>query len=105
MSTQIESIAGGIRVTGEMTVYTAAQLKQPLLDAVAASGANVELDLSQVSEFDTAGMQLLLLARRETFAAGRELWIGATSAVVQENLTLCGANGMRADAPASERWS
>lgn len=99
MNTRIESVAGGIRVTGEMTVYTAGQIKQPLVDAIADSQADVQLDLSGVSEFDTAGVQLLLMIHREALLSGRSLQLGAQSNIVREALTLCGALGLLTEAP------
>lgn len=98
MTTQIESVAEGIRVTGKMTVYTASEIKQPLLDAIADGAANVQLDLSGVSEFDTAGVQLLLLAHREALLSGRNLQLGTQSKIVRDVLTLCGALGPLMDA-------
>lgn len=102
MTTRIESVADGIRVTGEMTVYTAGEIKQPLVDAIAEGPANVQLDLSGVSEFDTAGVQLLLLVHRETLLSGRNFRLAAESAIVHEVLTLCGARGVLMDASAVE---
>ena len=90
-TTRIESVAGGIRVTGEMTVYTAGQIKQLLVDALAEGPANVQVDLSGVSEFDTAGLQLLLLVHREALVSGRSLQFAAASNIVREVLTLYGA--------------
>ncbi len=49
-----------VRVEGEMTIFCADALK-PLLLAEPAPAA---LDLSEVTEIDTSGVQLLLLARR-----------------------------------------
>ena len=100
MTTRIESISGGIRVTGEMTVYTAGQIKEPLLDAIAEVLADVQLDLSGVSELDTAGVQLLLLIHRAALVSGRNLRLGAESAIVRDVLTLCGAIGLLTDGPA-----
>ena len=94
MTTSIEAHAGGIRVIGEMTVYTAAQIKQPLVDAIADGPPTIELDLSGVPEFDTAGLQLLLLAQREALARGRHFQIGPESHIVREVLELCGARGL-----------
>jgi anti-sigma B factor antagonist len=48
-----------------MTVYCASELKPALLLEAAAGHNSLELDLSQVQEFDTAGLQLLLLLNRE----------------------------------------
>jgi anti-sigma B factor antagonist len=102
MNTMIESVADGIRVTGEMTVYTASQIKQPLVDAVADGPTNIQLDLSEVSEFDTAGVQLLLLVHREALSSGRHFALRAESAIVREVLALCGALGLLMDAPTTE---
>ena len=63
MDCQIEARAGTIRVSGDMTVYAASELKTALLAEVAAG--NCALDLSQVQEFDTSGLQLVLLLKRE----------------------------------------
>ena len=49
-----------LQIVGDMTIYTAADLQQQLFDALA-TGAELEIDLSQVSELDTAGVQQLLL--------------------------------------------
>lgn len=51
-------------VTGTLTIYTAQESKQGLLKALEEC-QELELDLSQVSEFDTAGFQLLILLKRE----------------------------------------
>jgi anti-sigma B factor antagonist len=61
-----------LSIEGELTIYRAAELKPQLLDAVQREPV-VELDLSQVSEFDSAGLQILMHAKREATAAGREL--------------------------------
>jgi anti-sigma B factor antagonist len=60
---KIETLAGTVSVSGDMTVYCASDLKTALL-AEAAAGFN-SLDLSQVQELDTAGLQLLLMLNRE----------------------------------------
>ncbi len=49
------------------------------------------LDLSAVPECDTAGVQLLLAARRAAAAAGQALRLDAPSAAVAEALRRCGA--------------
>lgn len=63
MEFQLESRSGTVTVSGDMTVYAAAELKTALLAEVAAG--NTALDLAQVQEFDTAGLQLLLMLNRE----------------------------------------
>ena len=75
------------RVTGEMTIYHAAEMKGELLPCID-SGTAVEIDLSEVSEMDTAGFQLLLLAKREAANAGKPLRLVAHSPATLEVLAL-----------------
>lgn len=53
-----------MRPVGELTIYTASDTKTQLVEALA-KHREIEIDLSQVSEIDTAGMQLLILAKKE----------------------------------------
>ena len=76
-----------LRVEGEMTIYRATELKETLLQAVAAQPV-VEIDLSAVSEFDSAGLQLLVLAKRAAQAAQRELRLVNHSPAVVDVLQL-----------------
>ena len=77
----------GLQIVGDMTIYTAADLQQQLLDALM-TGAELEVDLSQVSELDTAGVQQLLLAAREAARLGKTLRLLAPNAVTREVLEL-----------------
>jgi len=70
-------------IVGDMTIYHAAEQKQQLLDALNA-GDELDLDLSTVTEIDTAGFQLLLLAKREARRLGKRLNIVAHSSAVRE---------------------
>ncbi len=100
MESAIQSEAGTLRVTGDMTVYCASDLKPALLAAAAAGHCALELDLSQVQEFDTAGLQLVLLLSREL--QGR-LRISACSPTVRAALELTQMNKLlAADAPVPE---
>lgn len=63
----IEKISAGNRlhIVGEMTVSSAAAIRDEILAALPASGADeVEVDLSGVSEIDTAGLQIMLQLKR-----------------------------------------
>lgn len=77
--------SGATRVTvnGDLTIYHAAEIKHYLVDGVRAS-AVLELDLSHVQEMDTAGFQLLALAKRESQQAGHTLRIVGHSPAVRE---------------------
>lgn len=76
-----------LRIQGEMNIYRAAELKQELL-APLAPGATVEIDLSGVTDLDTAGLQLLMLAKKTANATGAELRLVAHSPVVVDVLEL-----------------
>jgi anti-sigma B factor antagonist len=65
-------------VDGSMTIYEAAADKSTLLDALA-NASETEIDLSAVREMDTAGLQILLLAKRESLKAGKVLRLAAHS--------------------------
>lgn len=78
-----------VHVNGEMTIYTCGELKSHLLEQLAAHPDTTELDLSRVIEIDTAGLQLLLMARRGFRESGRELRVINPSRAVSEVLELC----------------
>ncbi len=80
---------GCMRVRGEMTVYAAEALKTELFAALQRHRRANLLDLSQVTEFDTAGLQLLLAARRQAQAEGRTLRLVTPAPAVREVLELC----------------
>lgn len=53
-----------LEIGGELTIYVAAELKEKIAALLNGDDA-IEIDLSQIGEIDSAGLQLLLLARRE----------------------------------------
>jgi len=79
---------GRIRVFGELTIQHAEDLKPLLLAALPTDGSMAKLDLAQVSEIDTAGVQILIAAHREASNRGASLQIVAVSQVVQDALAL-----------------
>jgi anti-sigma B factor antagonist len=76
-----------LRIDGELSIYRAAELKPQILQAVEASPV-LEVDLSGVAEFDTAGLQLLLLAKRVAAEKGHTLRLVRHSAAVVDVLQL-----------------
>lgn len=72
-----------ISVDGNLSIYHAAEVKQRLMDGIHSS-SQLELDLSQVGEMDTAGLQLLVLAKRESRKFGHDLRIVNHSPAVRE---------------------
>ena len=72
-------------IAEDMTIYNAEAQKQRLLDALLAT-ERLEIDLSAVSEIDTAGFQLLVLVKREARRVDKEALIVAHSEAVREVL-------------------
>jgi len=72
-----------LTVDGDLTIYNAAEIKQHLIAGIR-GGAVLELDLSHVAEIDTAGLQLLALAKRESQKLGHALRIVSHSPAVRE---------------------
>lgn len=77
-----------LRIEQDLTIYTAAEMKAQLMDMLE-SDAEIELDLSQVNELDTAGLQLLILAKRECLARNGNLHLVSHSPAVLDVLNLC----------------
>lgn len=69
-----------LRLEGEFTIFRAMELKPMLL----ASPPVDEIDLSGVTEIDTAGVQLLMLAKKTALAQQRNLKLVAHSPAVLE---------------------
>jgi anti-anti-sigma factor len=90
-----------LHVQGEMTIYTCGNLKSALLAELTAHPEANELDLSRVLELDTAGLQLLLTARRHVSANGQELRVVNASRTVAEVLELCRLEALLAPAERS----
>jgi anti-anti-sigma factor len=72
-----------IALDGEITIYRAADLKTTVLDALRKTRV-LEIDLSGVTELDTAGLQVLMLAKQSAAADQRELRLLQHSPAVVE---------------------
>ena len=72
-----------VTIGGAMTIYGAATAKDTLLDALDGA-ADMEIDLSEVVEMDTAGAQLLVLLKREAASAGKRMVLSGHSSAVLE---------------------
>jgi anti-sigma B factor antagonist len=88
MSTALDAV-----YAGDLTIQAAAAAKDQLLAAARLGEpelGELQLDLSGVTELDTAGLQLLLLLRRELAAEGRTLVLARPSDAVSGALALGG---------------
>jgi anti-sigma B factor antagonist len=79
-----------------MTIYLAEQQKHQLLDALLAT-QHLELDLSAVTEIDTAGLQLLMLVKREAVQHNKRVTISGHSPAVRQTLDFCNLAGTFGD--------
>lgn len=75
-------------IEGDLTIYTAATLKEEIVNLLEQS-ADISIDLSHVSEMDTAGLQLLILAKKEATVRGGQLQLLAHSPAVLAVLDMC----------------
>ncbi|MBC3377101.1 STAS domain-containing protein [Pseudomonas sp. SWRI92] len=85
---EIDDDTAQVQIEGELTIYTAADLAAQWLPRLGATPRMV-VDLSQVTEMDGAGLQLLLMVQREAPKAGTELTVTGQSKAVTETLALC----------------
>ena len=80
----------------DMTIYQAQAQKEQLLAALAVAD-HLELDLAGVGEMDTAGLQLLMLLKREVLQQDKRLTISGHSPAVQHVLDFCNLVGVFGD--------
>lgn len=87
-----------ISLTEDLTIYHAFEQKQKLLDALSTANS-LELDLSQVGEMDTAGLQLLILLKKEAQSADKRVVIVAYSQAVRSTIDFCNLTTEFGDPP------
>ncbi len=75
------------QVNGDMTIYTAAEC-HGLLQQCLESGAEIEIDLSGVTDIDSAGMQLLIATKKAGARLGKPVRLISHSSPVQEIIDL-----------------
>jgi len=86
-----------IAIDGELTIYRAADLKVTVLEALRKSPV-LEVDLSGVTELDTAGLQVLMLAKNTAAADQRELRLVNHSPAVVEIVEMLNLGAFFGDA-------
>ncbi len=77
-----------LAINESLTIYHALELKDKLLDALAQT-SELELNLAQVHEMDTAGLQLLVMLKKEALRTGKCVRIVAHSQAVSELVEFC----------------
>ena len=86
-----------IAIDGELTIYRAADLKVTVLEALRKARV-LEVDLSGVTELDTAGLQVLMLAKNTAAADKRELHLLNHSPAVVEIVEMLNLGAFFGDA-------
>jgi anti-sigma B factor antagonist len=84
-----------LHLSGELTIQTVAEQKTlftAFLDAPDADRTDVDLDLSDITELDTAGVQLLLMLKREVDLRGGRLHLTSPSRAVVDVLAIAHLN-------------
>lgn len=76
-----------LQIQGDLNIYSAPELKRQLLDHLD-QASELEINMSQVSEMDTAGFQVLYLAKREAVKNGKTLRLTSHSPAVLEVMNL-----------------
>ena len=74
-------------IDGELTIFTAAEMKSSLL-ALLNTTDDLEINLANITEIDAAGLQLLILLKRESATAGKVLHYVMHSKIVLDLLEL-----------------
>jgi anti-sigma B factor antagonist len=77
-----------LSLSEDLTIYHALEQKNQLLDALS-SADELELDLLKVGEIDTAGLQLLILLKKEAVRSGKRVSIVAHSQAVRTVIDFC----------------
>ena len=78
---------------GELTVYVVDALWAELAQRLDDAPARWRLDLSALNDFDTAGLQLLLMVHRALAARGKSCRLGVAPPPVRDLLALYRAGG------------
>ena len=76
-----------LAMVGELTIQTAAEQKAALM-ALLEAADEVEVRLEDVTELDTAGLQVLLLVKREAAQLGKTLRLVSANRIVTDVLNI-----------------
>lgn len=85
-----------VTLCDEITIATARDT-QPQLVAALSAEMDIEIDVSQVSEIDSAGLQLLIAAKHEAIAQHKTLRLVDHSQTVLDLLDRCDLVGFFGD--------
>jgi anti-anti-sigma factor len=87
---------------GELTIYGAAELQARLIAALGDAPGGLDIHLAEVTELDSAGVQLLMATARAAQATGRSIVLSAPSEAVRDVLELFDLAAFFDGAPVAE---
>jgi anti-sigma B factor antagonist len=76
-----------VSVSGDFTISNAEAIRTQLQEAIE-SAEDIEVDLTEVAEIDSAGLQIMVAAKREAGARHRSLRFAGHSTAVLDALDL-----------------
>lgn len=98
MADSPESVRPALAIAGEFTIFTASALKEQIVETIRqAEMTEVEIDLSNVTEIDSAGLQLMVLAKIEALGRGKNIHFTRHSDPVLDLIDLCDLAGFFGD--------
>lgn len=77
-----------LQVTGDLTIYQVAEAREALLQWLPFEAPAWQLDLSAIEEFDSAGVQLLLVLQRSLSSNGSPVSVVGCAPQVHELIEL-----------------
>ena len=78
-----------LRITGALDINSSKQIHRTLLQRLEA-GTDLEVDLSEITGCDAAGLQLLFSARKSALLRGTSFTVGAMSPAVARTFAEAG---------------
>ena len=93
---------GPLALGPELTIAHAAAWRDTLVDALCSRAGDLALDLSAVTDIDSAGVQLLLAMRRSINERGSALTLAGLSPAVADALAVFGLDHQLAAAGLAE---
>jgi anti-anti-sigma factor len=98
MTESLDSAAPDFSIGGEFNIFTAESNKSRLLHAIrSTTTTEINIDLSNVTEIDTTGLQLMVMAKREAAENGKSVRFTGHSEPVLDLIDLCGLSGFFGD--------
>jgi len=78
-----------LSISGDMTIYAIADLKEAITPEITGQ-AIVDLNLSEVEEIDSAGIQLIMALRNHLIKANKTIQLTGTNGTVSKLLEVYG---------------